>query len=343
MTMQGITRAILDRAPWALATVLLVAGCTSTSTSTTRTGAPEWVNGPARAYPAEQYLVGRGEAANVEQAQERARADLARIFEIAVSVESRDEQSYQGQGADGRFEASATRRITTRTDKIVSGMRIAELWQDPATRQQHALAALPRAQAAASLREEIARRDEAIARHVAQARAAADLLAQVGAASRALDMAIERDDFQRSLKVVDHTGRGVESEYGAARLRADLDDIVKRVRIAPGPSGDAEADKLGRAALAAAGFVAAEDPIYLVETRLKLETPLLKDGWFWSRGTLEATLVEAASGRVRGARAWIVKGSGAEAASARARVVREAQAVLNKELRATLAGFAVAP
>jgi hypothetical protein len=313
----------------------VLAGCATTPRT------PEWVHGAASQYPAEQYLVGRGQAPNVEQAQERARADLAKVFEVAVAVESQDVQAYKSQGG-GQYEATASRRIVTRTDQIVRGIRIAELWQDPATRNHHALAVLPRLQAATSLREEVAKRDEAIARHVAQARSEADPLARIGAANRALDLALERDGFQKSLKVVDITGRGVESEYAAARLRADLDELVKRVRIAPRVSGDADADALARGALAAAGFLAetGENPQYVLDARLKLDDLGLKDGWYWNRGAVEVTLIEAANGRVRGTKSWNVKGSAPDRATARTRALAEADAALKKDLRATLTGFA---
>ncbi len=302
---------------------------------------PDWVNGASRQYPAEQFLVGRGEASNVEQAQERARADLAKVFEVSVAAESEDVQAYKSEGG-GQYAASSSRRIVTRTDQIVRGIRIGDLWQDPATKNHHALAVLPRLQAATSLREEVGKRDEAIARYVAQARTETDPLARVGAAGRALDTAIERDGYQKSLKVVDITGRGVESEYAAARLRADLDELVKRVRIAPRAEGDADAERLARAGLANAGFLAetGEKPEYVLNTRLKLEDLGQKEGWYWNRGTVEVTLTEAANGRVRGAKSWSVKGSATDAATARTRALAQAETALKKDLRATLTGFA---
>lgn len=315
---------------------ILIAGC-ATAPQT-----PDWVHGTSRQYPAEQYLIGRGEAPTAEQAQERARADLAKIFEVAVAVESEDVQAFKRQGEAGVYEEKTSRRIATRAEQIVRGIRIAEFWQDPASRTQHALAVLPRLQAGVSLREEIGRLDDAIRRLVEQARAGDDALARAGAASRALELAVERDGYQKSLKIVDITGRGVEAPFPATRLRADRDELLKRVRIAPRVDGDPELDGIVRGALAAAGFLAetGDQPEYLLDARMKLEDLGRQDGWYWQRGVVEIALVESASGRVRGTKSWNVKAAGQERATAHARVLQEADAALKKDLRRTLTGFA---
>ena len=60
----------------------------------TRSTMPDWINGASHKYPSEQYLIGRGQAATEEEARDRARADLAKIFEVSVAVESEDVQTF---------------------------------------------------------------------------------------------------------------------------------------------------------------------------------------------------------------------------------------------------------
>lgn len=319
-----------------------LAGCASAPKT------PDWVHGTSRQYAAGQYLLGRGAGNSTDQAQERARADLAKIFEVSVVAEGEDVQTYSQEGADanatGQYEQRSAQRITTRTDQIVRGIRIAELWQDPETKTYHGLAVLPRLQASASLREEIGKLDDATGRYIEQSRAVRDVFAKIGAASRALELQAERAGYQKSLKVVDPTGRGVEVKWSTARLRADLDELLKRVRIAPhaAPGSDPELGPLIRGALATAGFLAetGESPDYLLEAALRLDNLGLQDGWYWQRGSVEVTLIESPANRVRGSKRWPIKASGRSSTDARRRALERADALLKKQLRDTLVGFA---
>lgn len=103
---------------------------------------------------------------------------------------------------------NVSRALNTRTDQIMQGVRIAEMWQDPQTHRHYALATLRRASAAMSLRQEITRLDDATAHNVERARSTNDLFDKIGAARQALDAQMERAAYQKSLKIVDRTGQG---------------------------------------------------------------------------------------------------------------------------------------
>lgn len=321
-----------------VASALLV-GCAGTPDAHR---APDWVSGESARYPSADYLLGRGSAPRVDQAQERARADLAKAFEFRVVAHSEDVQTYERDGDAASSRARVERRVASSTDKAVSGVRIAELWQDPQTREQHALAVLPRLQAATALRQDIAEIDAAIARAIALSRDAADGLRRAGAAQRAVALADQRDELQRSLRIVDITGRGIEPAVGTERLRADADALLVRLRIAARGEGElAEVGALLAGALAHAGFTVSDAaPALILRGALQIEEQGRRDGWFWQRGQITVTLVDAASGEVRGRQAWTVKASGVEAEAARVRLLREVDTVLRRELRATLTGFA---
>jgi hypothetical protein len=325
----------------AVSIVSLIAGCATTPTT------PDWVSGTSSRYPDAQYLSGRGQAATVDEARDRARADLAKIFEVAIAVTSEDIQTYSAKDkAPGQYEAQSTRRIATRTDQIVSGIQIAELWQDPVTKTQHSLAVLQRLPAATSLRHEIERLDGATRRHLDQARAADDLFVKIGAASRALDAQGERQAYQKSLKIVDPTGRGAEPEWNTAKLGADLADLLKRVRVATRVSPQAAPGfaEIVNGAVAAAGFLieTGDKPDFVLDADLTLQDLGLQEGWYWQRGTLEVRLTETATNRARGSQRWPIKTSARDRASSRSRALDEADRILKKELRGTVVGFATA-
>jgi hypothetical protein len=284
----------------------------------------------------------------MEEAKDRARADLAKIFQVAVAVDSEDVQSFKSDsgvaGGAGQYAGESSRRITTRTDQIIRGIQIAEIWQDPVSKTQYVLAVLPRLQAAASLRQQINQLDDATQGSVDQSRKNSDLFIKIAAASKALESQMEREGLQKALQVVDITGRGVEPKYNSGRLKVDMDDLLKRVRVAPKVlEGSAPGlDEVVAGALSRAGFMidTGEKPDFLLKASLQLADLGLKDGWYWQRGNLEISVSEAATGRVRGTQRWPIKGTATDKASAIRRALDEADAVLKKELGATIIGMA---
>lgn len=320
---------------WIVATGVVLFGCASAPST------PDWVSGKSAKYPDNQYLVGRGQAGTQEDARNRARADLAKILEVGVSAKSTDVTSYSS-GPAGGTESQVSRSITTRTDQIVRGIQIPETWQDPQTKSYYALAVLPRTQAAMGLRADVDRLDAATRGYVAQARSAPDLLAQVAAASRALDSQRERDGVQRTLQVIDVTGQGVPPEQNSGQLAADLAALLKRVRMKPQAPGSQELERMLSAALSSAGFVpeAGADAPYVLFGSLQLDDLGVIDGWYWMRGTLEVQLTDAGSGKVRGNKRWEIKTSSPQKATAQRRTLDEVDATLKRDLRPTILGFA---
>lgn len=318
----------------------LVSACATKPTQ------PDWVTGTAEKFPAAQYLTGRGQGGSAEEARDRARADLAKIFQVAVAASSEDVQTYKGgTGQAGEYQTQTTRAVHTRTEQIVRGIDIGEQWQDPQTRTHHALAVLSRLSAGNALRQQINDLDAATRRYLDQARASDDLLAKINAGAQAVEAQQARAALQQSLRVVDVTGRGLEPEFNVSQLRADLAGLLKRFRIEARASADSPDgfQEVVQGATAAAGFdVASGKPDYVLEGRLQLNDLGKIEGFHWQRGTLELTLLDAATNSVRGSQRWPIKASARDRASSIERAVDEANKILRAELRATVVGFMVA-
>ncbi len=298
---------------------------------------PDWVAGNSAKYISGQYLIGRGHAATQEEAKDRARADIAKVFQVAVVVDSEDIQSAKSDGSGAtKYESQTSRQISTRTEKIISGIRIAELWQNPADSSYHVLAVLPRSQAANSLRQQIAELDEATRDFIVQSRKHDDLFMKIADASHSLELQQTREAVQKNLQVVDITGRGVEPQWNSGKLKADLDGLLKRVSIAPrvaagSPDGLKE---MVAGALAQAGFIldTGDHPKFVLQANMKLTDLGLVDNWYWMRGNLEVTLTETAGNRVRGTRLWKIKGNAQNRDDAKRRAMNKADAILKQEL-----------
>lgn len=313
----------------------LLPGCASKPVT------PDWIAGDSAQYNSTQYLIGRGQAATQEEAKDRARADVAKIFQVAVVVNSEDVQrSKSDSTGTAQYEQQASRSISTRTDQIIRGIQIVELWQDPVTKSHYALAVLPRLQAAASLRQQIGQLDQATGDHIAQSRKSSDLFLKIAAASQAVESQQERESLQKSLQIVDPTGRAAESEWNSAKLQSDLDELLKRVRIASKVTADSTpglADVVA-GGLAGAGFMieTGQNADFVLQARMVLDDLGFQNGWDWQRGVLEVTLSETATGRVRGARRWTVKGSAPDKETAAKRALNQTDTILKQELRAAI-------
>lgn len=326
----------------AIAPVLLIlSACASKPT------VPDWIAGDSAKYRNEHYLTGRGQAATQEEAKDRARADIAKVFQVAVVVSSEDIQSARSDGSGTtKFEEQTSRQISTRTDKIISGIQIAELWQDPKNGSHHVLTVLPRLQAATALRQQIGELDAATRNHIEKSRTENDLFMKIAAGTHALEVQQERDALQKNLQILDITGRGMEPLWSRAKLRADLGELLKRVSIAPRVAADSPAKlkEMVAGALAQNGFVldTGDQPAFVVNASLNLTDLGLKDGWHWQRGNLEITLIETNGNRVRGTRQWTIKGNAQNKEGSARRALDQADAILKQELGSAIIEMAIA-
>ena len=327
----------------AVAMVMIVAGCAGGANIR-----PDWVNGSDPHYPPDRYLIGRGQADNENDAANRARAELAKVFEVQIDEQSQDVLTYRGGSAGGEAggttTAQVTRSITTKTAQIINGIQVPEVWRDPETHTFYALAVLPRMQASNSLRQEIDDLDTATERYIRQARQSDDLLIRIAAADRALDAQIKRSAYQKSLKVVDTSGVGEAPRWNVAALRVGLDKLLHDMRIGAqagsDPLGGLREDLAG--GLSAAGFLVdtGKSPAYVLKASVDLTDPELLQGWYWMRGTLAVALKDPATGQVRGTHQWDIKVSAQQPAVVRQRARTQVRDILQHNLRQVLIGFA---
>lgn len=311
---------------------------------------PDWINGRSAHYSPELYLTGRGQSKQSDDAKDRARADLAKTFEVYIRENQKDVQAYSAVKEDDKpqkthSQLDVTRTIITSTDQIVRGIQIGDVWRDSGSGDYHALAILSRQQAATALRQEIGRLDEATRINIDSAANSDDALVKIGKANRALNAQIERLAFQRSLSVVDRSGEGVRTTWSIASLQNDFEKLLSRTHIRPAITNDDSGQVKGimAGAIAAAGFTAddAANADFTLETSLSLEDLGQKsDGWWWSQGTLEIKLLDK-NGKTRGNKRWPVKVSAQQKPVMAQRAKDDVAKILSKDLRATLVGFAV--
>ena len=333
--------------PFSLAIMLLLSACATTKDNGKQQ--PDWVNGTSSHYPASQYLIGRGAAANLDDAKDRARADLAKVFEVGITAESSDIQTFErvSAGNNGASESKGqlqiSRNIQTRTDRVISGIEIADLWKDPQSGTQYALAVLRRLQAAQTLRDDIDRLDEATRLYVDKTNAEKDPLKRIASASRAVEAQVERASAQRSLQVIDVTGRGVPPPWPLAKLRSERETLIQDLTLVTrgsGPDGDSIHDILD-GAVSAAGFTIKSpgQAKFTLTAALDIGDIEQREGWYWKKGTLEISLSDS-DNKVRGTRRWNIKSSALSKNDAQRRALDQVDKILKGDLRAVLISFA---
>lgn len=320
---------------------LALAACSSTAPKPNANAQPDWILGQSAQYPQSRYLLGHGQADTLAVARDRARADLAKTFMVKVNEQSKDTASFS-QAANGapKNASKVSRDLAVQTSELLHGVTIAETWQDPQTHGYYALAALPRAQAAAALRAQIADLDVSTRAWISQAQASSDLLTKISAATHAIDAQSERAELQSQLQVVDVTGRGVPAPWSLGKLAADQAALLARLKINVTADGEhaAELRKLLAGALANAGFTVGDGGDYTMNAHLDYMTLPPRDGWYWITGALQVSL--DGGGHAHGVRRWQLKVSGTDPALAQQRLMDAVEEQLTLDIGTTVLDFA---
>ena len=191
---------------------------------------PAWVEGNSKDYPADQYLLGVGQAESRPSAEERAYGAVSRIFKAKIEAESKDWESFLLLEARG--QANTERRLTldqiTRvsTDKVLENVRILDAWMDTATRQHHVLAGMARAQAGTAVTERLDELDRAIEADLTESRRTTGTLAAIRSLRRATKNLVLREAYNADLRVIRTSGQGIPSRYRVAELTGALEQFM---------------------------------------------------------------------------------------------------------------------
>ncbi|HET9679282.1 MAG TPA: LPP20 family lipoprotein [Gammaproteobacteria bacterium] len=321
-----------------LCTLCLLAACASTPQQ------PDWVLGTSNAYPAQGWLTGHGSADTRAEAENRARAEIAKVFAVRIQAQSHDEQRYIAVDGEAQSQQAITRQINTSTDEILHGAQIAETWQNPRTGVWHALAVLSRARASQGLRQKIASLDAAT-RGFLQNRAPetgdAAIFRQLALLDKAITLQKARAGLNQRLQAVDATGRGVPVTWSVGELQAQQQALLGKLVIAPQGAGE-HADSLRAmlgAALSRAGLQVAPTASYQMLARLNYNTLPQQGEWHWVRGVLQVEVTDQ-QGISYGVRRWEIKQSATDAATAERRFVSEVAKILDEQAAATLIDLA---
>lgn len=218
---------------------LLVTGCAWWG----GTELPLWLAGSDPRFPASQFIVGMGEGKSASQAEERAYAAVAKVFQVKIEGLTRDRESYVlregSRGDTSKRELSIDYVTQARTSKTLENVRVLDRWVNLEHGMYYVLAGLDRVQAEHVLTDHIMRLDGTIREHVETARASPDKLVRLARLRGAIQQLVQREAHDADLRIVRISGAGLPSQFTVAELSRELRQFLSdSFRVKVEVSGD---------------------------------------------------------------------------------------------------------
>jgi hypothetical protein len=208
----------------------------------------DWVDGSSPKYPPGRYLTGVGMAGDRQKAEDNARAEIAKVFYSHIDASTKVSQEYlqsvSGTTTHESGRTSVQDILKVSTHKVLSGVRIAEIYREPKPPQAfYALAVLDREQSMAILRDKIKALDQDMQTRLDRAKGQNDQLLKVKELKAALETHLLRQAHDAELTIVNPQGKGLVPPVAFAQIKNRLTDILAReFRIRLAVTGDRAQD-----------------------------------------------------------------------------------------------------
>jgi hypothetical protein len=194
---------------------------------------PDWVNGDSIQYPSSKYLTGVGYGPERASAEDKARAEIAKIFFSKIDSRTKSYQDYLQTTSKGKSKIEETLSIEEVTkvssQKVLSGVRIAHVYHETGSESLfYALAVLNREQSAKILRDKIEELDQGIRETLANANRAEDMLTKVKYLKQSIQEHILREAYDAELRIVSRSGGGVSPPVSFTELKNQLESVLLR-------------------------------------------------------------------------------------------------------------------
>lgn len=327
---------------YSLSFILALTGCAGTIKHAK--GTPDWIYGQAKEYPDMQYISSRGQGMSLELAEDRARADLAKNYEVAIREISHDGQAYtrkMDEAEKKKYSTYVERDIVTHTSGVLRDVAIAEIWFDPAEEIYYALAVLSRQMTAMRLRQEMEVLDNTTAIYLSVPHGTDDKLLEVAMIQKSIEAQWERTSLQHSFSVVNPSSHGVPPSWDVVGMEVIYHKLLGKISFQVKAKGSKDLENIIASSLAASGFMVKDDKpadYHLIGT-LELDDIKRDNGLYWLRGNLTISLKDP-GGQLRGSHTWPLKQSATQEAVVKQQINLAVEHRLKEDLRLTLLGFA---
>ncbi len=216
---------------------LLLAGLSCGTTQMRGSEPPLWLSGSSPKHPSSFYLTAIGEGVTAKDAEADAYAGISKIFQVKVKSQEESRERYVQKNAqveEHKFTIESS--IDLSTQKVLSQVRIAQVYQDPDTGRYYALAVLDRDQVGTSLKEKIGHLDREI-EHLLRSKGEGKL-EKIKILKKAMDKLRLREVLNSDLRVVDAEGKGVKPGYDPGKLARRFEEGLRGLFIKVEIEGD---------------------------------------------------------------------------------------------------------
>ena len=208
-----------------LAILFVLTGCATSSkkgsvNSLTTGSRPSWVDSESSQFPRSRYVLGVGSADEEGAAADRARGEIARVFSTDVTVETRVDQSEQGDGKTTTFSSAVSDKVKTTTAKILEGTEIVARWKDSATGRIYALAVLDKPHALLTTTEKAHELAEEASGYSVALTAAKDPFSRAKAAAKLGALAKAWSGLEADSRILGGGTLGADFDAAAARSQS---------------------------------------------------------------------------------------------------------------------------
>jgi len=194
---------------------------------------PDWVDGESSEYPSSFYMTGVGYAPDRQTAENKARAEISKIFYSEIDASNRAYEEYLQTSYKGKSKTRESIRIEditkVSTQKVLSGVSIAQVYlQRKPEKLFYAIAILDRAQSKRILRQKIEQIDQDIQKLLADSQIQKDKLIQIKDLNTCIEKYILRQAYNAELRIVSRSGEGIPPTVSFTKIKKQLIDILLR-------------------------------------------------------------------------------------------------------------------
>ncbi len=238
------------------------------------------------------YLIGTGTADNEENAKQRARSNLAKIFEVEIKEDTSDYSQVRSDSNKGKKGIKRSwqvdRSISTYTNRVLEGVQIASLKQDEKSRQYRAIAVLPRKQAYSYLSTQIQTLDSNVRQLMSDAVDEQDKIKKLRLLYQALEKQKQRDQLQKALVIVDTKGIGLPTDVSFWQIQDQLDKTLASISFSLDikPNQKIDLYALLDSAIANVGAKTGKQGDYQLTSTIEVYDLGKIQGWNWYKALL---------------------------------------------------------
>ncbi len=188
---------------------------------------PDWLDGKSREYPREFYITGVGSGYTRATAENNARANLGKVFNVDIKSKTRTVKTETIKNlTDSQLREQTRDQVDASLNKTLQGTEIPDIWQDPDSKRYFAFAVLERNLAQKILSQRVMEIDKDFQTQREISKTADTRLKQIRAYVACKGLLKTRETINSDLRVVSTSNKGLKAPYDIGKERAGIESFL---------------------------------------------------------------------------------------------------------------------